>query len=65
MVGRGPLAILVQIVNAGRTDAALPEKSWPEHTHHVPSENGWVTTTTILKLAATLDDVLKGQHPRQ
>ena len=45
-------------VHAGKTDAVLPEQPWPEHTHHVTSENGWATTTTILQLAATLDNVL-------
>ena len=55
---RGPLDMLVQIVHAGKTDAVLPEQPWPEHTDHVTSENGWATTTTILQLAATLDDVL-------
>ena len=48
----------VQIVHAGKTDAVLPEQPWPERTHHVTSENGWATTTTILQLAATLDDVM-------
>ena len=51
---RGPLDMLVQIVHAGKTDAVLPEQPWPELTHHVTSENGWATTTTILQLAATL-----------
>ena len=55
---RGPLDMLVQIVHAGKTDVVLPEQPWPEHTHHVISENGWATTTTILQLAATLDNVL-------
>ena len=30
----------------------------PEHTHHVTSENGWATTTTLLQLTATLENVL-------
>ena len=55
---RGPLDMLVQIVHAGKTDAVLPEKPWPERTRHVTSENGWATTTTILQLAASLDDVM-------
>ena len=55
---RGPLDMLVQIVHAGKTDAVLPEQPWPERTHHVISENGWATTTTILQLAAALDNVL-------
>ena len=55
---RGPLDMLVQIVHAGKTDAVLPEQPWPERTHHVTSENGWATTTTILQLAATLNSVL-------
>ena len=55
---RGPLDMLVQIVHAGKTDAVLPEKPWRERTHHVTSENGWATTTTILQLAAALDNVL-------
>ena len=55
---RGPLDMLVQIVHAGKTDAVLPEQPWPELTHHVISENGWATTTTILQLAAALDNVL-------
>ena len=38
---RGPLDMLVQIVHAGKTDAVLPEKPWPERTHHVISDNGW------------------------
>ena len=42
----------MQIVHAGKTDAVLPEQPWPERTHHVTSENGWATTTTILQLAA-------------
>ena len=50
--------MLVQVVHSGKTDAVLPEEPWPEHTHHVTSENGWATTTTILQLAATLDDVM-------
>ena len=69
----GPLDMLVQIVHAGKTDAVLPEHPWPERTHHVTSENGWATTTTILQLAASLDDVMKivdpplghGEHPCQ
>ena len=40
------------------TDAVLPEQPWPDHTHHVTSENGWATKTTILQLTAALDDVL-------
>ena len=55
---RGPLDMLVQIVHAGKTDAVLPEKPWPERTHHVTSENGWATTTTLLQHAVTLDDVM-------
>ena len=55
---RGPLDMLVQIVHAGKTDAVLPEQPWPERTHHVASENGWATTTTLLQLVATLDDVM-------
>ena len=55
---RGPLDMLVQIVHAGETGAVLPEQPWPERTHHVTSENGWATTTTILQLAAALDNVL-------
>ena len=55
---RGPLDMLVQIVHAGKTDAVLPEQPWPERTHHVTSENGWATTTTLLQLIATLDGVL-------
>ena len=55
---RGPLDMLVQVVHAGKTDAVLPEQPWPERTHHVTSENGWATTTTILQLAAALDNVL-------
>ena len=41
-----------------RQTPVLPEKPWPEHTRHVTSENGWAMTTTILQLAATLDDVM-------
>ena len=37
---RGPLDMLVKIVHADTTDAVLPEQPWPEHTHHVTSENG-------------------------
>ena len=55
---RGPLDMLVQIVHAGKTDAVMPEKPWPERTHHVTSENGWATTTGLLQLAARLDNVL-------
>ena len=55
---RGPLDMLVQIVHAGKTDAVLLEQPWPEHTRHVTSENGWAATTTILQLAASLDDVM-------
>ena len=55
---RGPLGMLVQIEHAGKTDAVLPEKPWPERTRHVTSENGWATTTTILQLAASLEDVM-------
>ena len=57
-MGRGPLDMLVQIVHAGKTDAVLPEQPWPERTHHVTSENGWATTTTLLQLTATLDGEL-------
>ena len=55
---RGPLDMLVQIVYAGKTDAVLPAKPWPERTRHVISENGWASTTTILQLVAAVDDVL-------
>ena len=54
----GAVDMLVQIVHAGKTDTVLPEQPRPERTHHVTSENGWATTTTILQLAATLDDVM-------
>ena len=50
--------MLVQIVHAGKTDAVLLEHPWLERTRHVTSETGWATTTTILQLAATLDNVL-------
>ena len=55
---RGPLDMLVQIVQAGKTDAVMPEQPWPGRTHHVTSENGRATTTTLLQLTATLDNVL-------
>ena len=55
---RGPLDMLVQIVHAGKTDAVLLQQPSPKRTHHVTSENGWANTTTILQLAATLDDVM-------
>ena len=55
---QSPLDMLVQIVRAGRTDAVLLKEPWPEHTRHVTSENGWATTTTLLQLTATLDNVL-------
>ena len=55
---RGPLDMLVQIVHAGKTDAVLPERLWLERIHHVTSESGWATTTTILQLAAALDGML-------
>ena len=48
----GPLDMLIE--QAAKTDAVLPE----ERTHHVTSENGWANTTTLLQLAATLDDVM-------
>ena len=57
--------MLVQIVHAGRTDAVLPEQPWPERTHHVTSENGWATTTTILQLAAALHNVLNPSREGQ
>ena len=57
-MGRGPLDMLVQIMHTGKTDAFLPEKPWPEHTHHVTWENGSATTTTILQLTSALDDVM-------
>ena len=44
---RGPLDMLVQIVHAGKTDAVLPEQPWPELTHHVISENGWITCSIL------------------
>ena len=44
---RGPLEMLVQIVHASTTDAILREQPWPEHIHHVTSENGWANTTMI------------------
>ena len=56
--GPWPAGHAVQIVHAGMTDAVLPEQPRPERTHHVTSENGWATTTTMLQLAATLDVVL-------
>ena len=62
---RGPLDMLVQIVQAGKTDAVLPERPWPERTHHVTSENGRATTTTILQLTATLDKVLNPSREGQ
>ena len=31
---------------------------WRSRTHHVTSENGWATTTTLLQLVATLDHVM-------
>ena len=46
--------MLVQILHAGMTDAVLPEQALASAT----TENGWATTTTILQLTATLDDVL-------
>ena len=54
---RGPLDMLVQIVHAGKTDAVLHAKPWPEHTRRVTSESGWATTA-ILQPAAALDEVL-------
>ena len=51
-------SMLVPIVHAGKTDAVFPEQPWLERTHHVTLENGWATTTTILQLAAALDNVL-------
>ena len=54
---RGTLDMLLQIVHAGNTDAVL-EEPWPLHTSHVTSESGWATTTTLLQLTATLDDVM-------
>ena len=73
---RAPLDMLVQIVHTGKTDAVLLAQPWPERTHHV--KNGCANTTTILQLAATLDDVMNpskegqswillwdiGHHPR-
>ena len=50
---RGPLDSYAQIVQAGKTDAVLLEQPWPERTHHVTSENGWATTTTIRPLWTT------------
>ena len=57
---RGPLDDIL-IVQAVKTDAFLFE----EHTHHVTSENGWATTTTILQLTVTLDDVLSPSKEEQ
>ena len=54
----GPLDMRVQIVHARKTDAVLPEQLWRGQTHHVPSENGWATTTALLQLTATMDDVM-------
>ena len=59
---RGPLDLLVQIVQAGRT--VLPEQPRPERTQHVTSENGWATTT-LLQLTATLDNVLNPSREGQ
>ena len=42
------------MVQVDKTDAVLPEV----HTHHVTSWKSLATTTTILQLAATLDDVM-------
>ena len=58
---RGPLDMLVRIVQAG----VLPEQPWLERTHHVTSENGWATTTTLLQLTATLDNVLNPSREGQ
>ena len=62
---RGPLDMLVQIVQAGKTDAVLQEQPWLERTHHVTSENGCATTTTLLQLTATLDNVLNPRREGQ
>ena len=62
---RGPLDMLVQVVHAGKTAAVLPAQPWPESTHHVISDNGWATTTTILQLAAALDNVLNPSREGQ
>ena len=62
---RGPLDMLVQIMHAGKTDAVLPEQTWPEHTQHVTSEDRWATMTTLLQLTSAPDDVMnlgKGEH---
>ena len=42
----------------GKTGRRLVRAALPERTHHVTSENGWATTTTILQLAAALDNLL-------
>ena len=63
---RGPSDMWVPIAHAvqyrrrlaGGTLAAL-------HTSHVISENGWATTTTLLQLTATLDDVMNPGMERQ
>ena len=60
-----PLDMLGQIVHAGRTDSVLPDHPWPERTHHVTSENGWATTTTLLQLTAILDNVLNPSRDGQ
>ena len=38
---RGPLDMLVQIVQAAGTDAVLPEQPWLKRTRYVTSDNGW------------------------
>ena len=53
----GALDMLVQFLHAGKTDAVLPAQPWP-HIHHVTSENGWATTSKILKLANALGDAM-------
>ena len=62
---RGPLDMLVPIVHAGNTDEVLLEEPWALHTSHVTSENGWATTTTLLQLTATLDDVMNPGKERK
>ena len=57
--------MLVQIVQAGKTDVVVREQPWPERTHHVTSESGWATTTTLLQLTVTLDNVLNPSREGQ
>ena len=54
---RGPVDMLVQIVQAGQTPSCRSSPGWSALTTTRPGK-AWATTTKLLQLTATLDNVL-------